>query len=283
MGDTTCLNCGVVLQGPFCAACGQRALPPNPTVREIAADAWSELTGYDGRLVATLRGLLHPGFLTREYLSGRRARYVTPVRLYLVLSVLYFIVAAAAPQVDARVGDGVVTGPGGFSLQVDGDAWRAMSNEDRASLMEGLADAPWFVRPILHALAEDPEALRARMFVWMPRVFFALLPVFAVIVTLFYRKWNLPTGLVFATYTHAVGFILFTMSGAARFAPAPVVASVVDGIAVLTFVAYVVASLRAVFGGGWTRTVLKACAIGVTYLAVYLPAMLLLLLWVSRR
>ena len=91
MGELTgCLNCGTPLQGAFCAACGQRAVPPNPTVRELAGDAWHELSGYDGRIMSTIRGLVRPGFLTREYLEGRRAHYVPPVRLYLVVSVVYF-------------------------------------------------------------------------------------------------------------------------------------------------------------------------------------------------
>jgi len=45
---STCLNCGAQLSGRFCASCGQRAIPPRPTVRELAGDAWNELVGWDG-------------------------------------------------------------------------------------------------------------------------------------------------------------------------------------------------------------------------------------------
>src|SRR6185503_15425032 len=93
-----CLNCGEVLGGAFCSACGQRSVPINPTVSELAGDAWNELSGYDGRIAATFRHLLRPGQLTVDYLQGRRARYLSPVRLYLICSVVYFLVAAAAPQ-----------------------------------------------------------------------------------------------------------------------------------------------------------------------------------------
>ena len=82
----------------FCGACGQRSVPANPTVSELAGDAWQELSGYDGRIAATFRGLLHPGRLTLEYLQGRRARYLPPIRLYLIASVTYFLLAAAAPD-----------------------------------------------------------------------------------------------------------------------------------------------------------------------------------------
>ena len=63
---------------------------------ELAGDAWQELSGYDGRIAATFRALLHPGRLTIDYLQGRRARYLPPVRLYLIASVVYFVLSAAA-------------------------------------------------------------------------------------------------------------------------------------------------------------------------------------------
>ena len=47
---TDCLNCGAALHGSFCSACGQRSVPPDPTVDEVAGDAWQELSGYDGRI-----------------------------------------------------------------------------------------------------------------------------------------------------------------------------------------------------------------------------------------
>jgi hypothetical protein len=93
---TRCENCGAVLGGPFCAQCGQRAIPPHPTVRELAGDAWNELVGWDGKFLRTVRLLvLRPGELTRSAIEGRRARFITPVRLYLICSVLYFVVSAA--------------------------------------------------------------------------------------------------------------------------------------------------------------------------------------------
>ena len=54
----TCLNCGAGLHGPFCGQCGQRVIPAYPTLREMAADAWHEFRGWDGRFVRTFRRLL---------------------------------------------------------------------------------------------------------------------------------------------------------------------------------------------------------------------------------
>jgi uncharacterized protein DUF3667 len=91
---SVCLNCGTPLRGPFCAGCGQRDVPPYPSVRELAIDAISEFSGWDGRLSQTLRTLIRrPGVLTREFLEGRRARYISPLRVYLTASLVYFVVA----------------------------------------------------------------------------------------------------------------------------------------------------------------------------------------------
>src|SRR3954466_13252843 len=77
-----CLNCGAALAGAFCAECGQRAMPPHPTVRELVGDAFAEFVGWDGKFADTLRTLLRkPGELTRQWLDGRRVRFISPLRL----------------------------------------------------------------------------------------------------------------------------------------------------------------------------------------------------------
>ncbi|HEX6627722.1 MAG TPA: DUF3667 domain-containing protein, partial [Gemmatimonadaceae bacterium] len=106
--STRCLNCAAPLNGPFCAQCGQRDIPPYPTVRELATDAISEFSGWDGRLLNTVRALVtRPGLLTHEFLEGRRARYISPLRLYLSASVVYFLLTAAAPEINLENGRSV--------------------------------------------------------------------------------------------------------------------------------------------------------------------------------
>ena len=53
---SSCQNCGTPLTGRFCSSCGQRAIPPRPTIRELAGDAWNELVGWDGKLLRTRSG-----------------------------------------------------------------------------------------------------------------------------------------------------------------------------------------------------------------------------------
>src|SRR6188474_2233963 len=90
-----CANCQAPLRGQYCSACGQRHEPHIHSVAEFASEALEGLTHADSRLWRTLWSLVSkPGFLTREFIEGRRMRYLPPFRLYLVLSVMLFLVIA---------------------------------------------------------------------------------------------------------------------------------------------------------------------------------------------
>ena len=88
-----CANCGAALRGDYCHACGQ---PVKGLVRHfssVVGDVLDSVFSWDSRTPRTLWPLLrHPGFVTREYLAGRRVRYVSPVRLFFFLAVLTFFI-----------------------------------------------------------------------------------------------------------------------------------------------------------------------------------------------
>ena len=278
-GFDRCLNCGGPLNGPFCSSCGQRVVPPNPTVAELTGDAWQELSGFDGRILATVRGLARPGFLTREYLGGRRAHYLPPVRVYLFVSVLYFVVAAAAPTLDAGGSELVVPG---VRIGLSGSSSDPMvTQQEREEILARLHESPRLVRPVIRAMAEDPAGLRARIFTTLPRVFFAMLPVFAAIVALFFRGRTFPTALVFAVHVHAFAFLALTITEVAKFSESRAVALVASGAVLLALVTYVLRAFRAVYGGSWVAITGKSLAIGVVYLLASLPAFLAALIWAA--
>jgi hypothetical protein len=96
-----CLNCGTELRGQYCGNCGQRARGRLISLWELLQDAFGDLFELDSRLWRTLIPLLaRPGQLTRDYLEGRRARYMPPFRMYLVLSLVFFVVAFFDPRDD---------------------------------------------------------------------------------------------------------------------------------------------------------------------------------------
>lgn len=95
----SCLNCGTTFGGQYCGKCGQRAHSRLISIWELIRDAFGDLFELDSRLWQTLVPLvIRPGQLTRDYLLGRRARFMPPFRTYLVLSVVFFLVAFFDPR-----------------------------------------------------------------------------------------------------------------------------------------------------------------------------------------
>jgi len=132
----TCTNCDADLRGQYCAICGQRARNRMISLWELIREASDVLTSLDSRLWRTL-GLLmfRPGFLTEDYLLGRRARYIPPLRLFLGCSLLFFFLLA----IGARYGleGGVVDGgdePGvNFQINLDDDTGDAAADGTASS------------------------------------------------------------------------------------------------------------------------------------------------------
>lgn len=95
--ESRCLNCGTALRGPFCFRCGQKAEPRPMPLGHFAVEAFEEVFSLDRRFLRTVGRLLaRPGQLTRDWLDGFRVRFVPPFRLYLTLSVVYFVVLAVS-------------------------------------------------------------------------------------------------------------------------------------------------------------------------------------------
>lgn len=89
-----CLNCGEVLTGQHCSHCGQRAKVRVLSLWGLLKDVFGDLTNFDSRLWRTLIPLaFRPGLLTLDFLRGRRASYTPPFRMYLILSVAFFLLA----------------------------------------------------------------------------------------------------------------------------------------------------------------------------------------------
>jgi len=100
-GARLCANCGAPLTGRYCSECGQRHHDqPIAHFWHFVREAAEDLTHADSRLWQTVIALLfRPGFLTREFLEDRRVRYLPPVRLYLVVSVIFFIIAGVHSRI----------------------------------------------------------------------------------------------------------------------------------------------------------------------------------------
>lgn len=97
--DAACRNCATPLAGRWCHACGQDSRDPLRDFGALSAEFLDNVIGWDSRLVSSLRLLFGaPGALTSEFVAGRRARYLGPLRLYLIASIAFFASFTLTPD-----------------------------------------------------------------------------------------------------------------------------------------------------------------------------------------
>jgi hypothetical protein len=230
--------------------------------REFVADH----VGLDTKVPSTLRAMLtRPGLLTAEYLSGHRVRWVAPLKLYLFASLVYFLL---------------------LSLPFLGrlDTTVKLSDEDRAELGIAIADsaipvensaAPGDTTDALERFVADratrfnrmSELERAAYFKsafvrYMPNAVFLLLPVFAGILHLLYRKTGrfYAEHLIFALHVHAFAFVALI--------PMLFLPDVLDVVVPLWLMAYLYLAMRRVYGDSRGRTLKKFAGLFFPYMAV---------------
>jgi len=91
--EKICLNCGTETTGRYCTVCGQENIEPKQTVWHLLTHFFSDLTHFDGKFFITVKDLFaKPGYLSREYMIGRRASYLDPIRMYIFTSAFFFLI-----------------------------------------------------------------------------------------------------------------------------------------------------------------------------------------------
>jgi len=283
-----CLNCSSILYGPYCAVCGQRDVPPHPSIRELVGEAISEFWGWDGRFFRTFLTLFgRPGDLTYQVASGRRVRFISPIRLYLVASLVYFAASAAAPTVRNKEGQALYTGvhvstvrtePGGkSSTPLTG----SLSAEDREKIAAELPNASPLMRPILQRAYEDADAYNRDFQKSIPRAFFVLVPAFALVLSLFFRGRRYPEHLFFALHLQTFLFLVSTIPEVLKFTKSMPVVVGATMCVVVAIVVYTVLALRRTYGTSLVGTIARALGVVSLYLPFYGATMYALLYWAA--
>jgi len=230
-----CLNCGAELTGRWCAQCGQRAAPVRPTLHELLHEAVHEVAHVDGKLIRTAGLLLFkPGELTREFLAGKRVRSVTPVRVYLLCSVLFFGIMSLLPTKQLHV-----------SITRGGDA-QLLKAADRVN--------------------KDPSILVHALESAFPKAMFILMPLFALVVFAFYfraERMYVPH-FYFAVHYHAFAFAMLALFEALSLLHSRA-AGIVRLLLFLTLFPYLGIALQRVYGGRRWLTAVKTVAILTIY------------------
>lgn len=284
-GSNPCLNCGTHVQLNYCPECGQRAIDPDPTLREFVQELAQEFLNWDGKLFATFRLLLtRPGELTQEYLSGRRARFISPLRLYLTCSVLFFFVSAVAPDppVTIKRGNAVQTQIGPLTV-VESDRGAIENYLDSASHSSDRITRAWGTQ-FGNALRHGGK-LSAQLEAALPRAMFVLVPLFAVLVGLVFRRQRMryPQHVAFALHVHAFMFVALLLTLAPRLSmhraqsdALGVANGILVAISFASIAWYLVQAVRRVYATTLRGAIARSALIAGVYSVAFLSATVLI-------
>lgn len=270
-----CLNCYEPTPGAYCASCGQRNADYRVSLRELVGDALDGLFQIDSRISRTiLPFLFRPGFLTREYNAGRRMRYTSPLRMYLLLSVTYFFALSLLRVDNAIQFSGNGDKPGGAKIESK-LAVRATDEVRPPTVHTGIAWLDQRMGSQILALKHLPHDEAKRRFVdtflaQVSKILFVLLPMFAVLLKLLYlrsRRFYIEH-LTFALHLHAFVFFLLLLC------LIPQVRAHPGLVGILCYV-HLILALRTVYSQGWVRTLWKSMALLFLYSLVLIVGLAL--------
>jgi hypothetical protein len=265
-----CKNCGAILLGAFCASCGQRADVHVPSTKELVHEIFEGITHSDSRLWRTLRLLwLKPGKLTLEFVAGRREAYLPPFRLYLVMSVLLFLVASFIHpsetegifRFDQKDVEAHQT-PEGICTEITLDLFGHVYPALQARLRHGC----------LTTVQDHGESILHVVWSTLPKAMFIFLPLIALLHMLVYwwPRVRYAEHLLFFIHLHAFYFSLITVMLLLKDALSawPPSSMPVDSLITIldwAMAIYTVLALKKVFARTWLNTLAKAFGLLIVY------------------
>ena len=249
--EKACLNCGTKLVGPYCSSCGQKA-HIHRSVRAFFQDFLQGLFNFEGKIWRTLPMLAwRPGEMTRRYIAGERARFVSPVALYLFTVFLMFAVlnftGQLAPGTGAHIPQqGLKTGIAEDQAEIaklevqrkaDVDAGKDVAALDRkiAKDKQDIADIqsvlsgrvfssvkntegpPRWIRPFLKNVRDNPQLASMKAQDVASKFSWLLIPIslpFMWLLFPFRRRTNIYDHAVFVTYSLSFMMLLMIAGGA---------------------------------------------------------------------
>jgi hypothetical protein len=274
-----CKNCQAVLVGRYCMNCGQAADVHVPSTGELLHEALEGLTHSDSRLWRTLLWLwFKPGVLTNEFFIGRRMSYLPPFRLYLIISLMFFLTLSFSHGSRVEIvsaGNSTVHASDPKDLPCDNmvQFFGSMRNPRNPAWDQRLN------RACLEIRRDNGQNLQKGIFATLPKAMFVFLPLLAFLNMLLYwrPRHRYAEHLVFFLHLQAFFFsmgILMILVGACA-GWWPTLAGASNGVQTLlglSLPVYTVLAMRRVFNNSWPLIVLKALALAVIYLAVFAVA-----------
>jgi hypothetical protein len=274
-----CKNCHAPLSGRFCVNCGQAANVHVPTTSELMHELLEGLTHSDSRLWRTLKDLwFSPGKLTAEFIAGRRAAYLPPFRLYLIVSIVFFLIESLVPTRIVFVQFDDAPPPAASAPHAKVVTPGAASCDDPD--VPSFPGHPIWNQKIKHACLEivrdNGANLTHAAIGAMPKAMFIFLPLVAFLHMLLYwrPRRRYAEHLLFFVHLHAFIFsvaILLTLAASAADAWPTLkgTASIFKSLLGWSLPVYTVFAMRRVFRSSWGGTLGKGIALFFIYMLVF--------------
>ena len=248
--EKSCLNCGTKLTGPFCSTCGQRA-HVHRSVRTFLQDFLVGLFNVEGKIWRTLPMLAwKPGEMTRRYIAGERARFISPVALYLftvfaMFAVLNFNGALGGPgqtpnvkvgldsaisaqqqelgRLEVKRGIAAAAGKDVSDLnkEIAGRKQALSASQQIAAnnsfvLKNSDPKVPALIRPFIRHVKDNPQLVAMKVQDSASKFSWLLIPIsvpFMWLLFPFRRKYNTYDHVVFVTYSLSFMMLLVVFGG----------------------------------------------------------------------
>jgi hypothetical protein len=277
---THCENCGAALTGPYCANCGQPAIDYHRSFGTILLDAADAFFNLDARFFTTFALLfVKPWRLTNDFLAGKRQRFVHPLRVYLMASLVFFVlikqlnlnkphrppgtshVSVAQLKKGAAAGGPTVAPKAAAATDDDGVSFRISPGDEK--------NLPPFLRWVKDRAEEKigPTGARGDLFLQalldnLPYMVLGCIPIFSVVLKLLYirkRRFYIEH-LIFALHTHAFVFLSTAVIIGVGFFLSwklPHLTGLVCTLLSFAVVAELLVAIRRVYRQNWFATLFK--------------------------
>ncbi len=217
--NSTCKNCeqSISTEAKFCAGCGQNVISLRRPLWPVVKETVHESLDIDGRLMLTLKTLiLSPGKLTLDYDLGKRAKYTPPLRMYIVISILFFLILSQIDLSDPQV-----------SFQTNS------------------------------------------VNIFLPRIMFLLLPIFAFLLRVIYPSTYYISNLVFSVHIHCFAYMMLAILLPLESIEDEHILFLFIQMPFLAYLVYYIAmAIKLFYAQNWLKTIVKSFSLIIVYLGL---------------
>lgn len=254
--DDECQNCGHTVTMVYCGHCGQKNIETRQSFSHLIGHFAEDLTHYDSAFWKTIKYLLfRPAQLTTTYLDGRRQAYVPPVKLYIFISFVTFLLLGfyshRAENVDKTIHESdlqtpalIKTDKGDFKSEEELEAFQNNAKES-----DKMSTAQYWVSKKVIGLQKkkiDGEEFVEAFTHMLPKVLFVYMPIFAFWLWLFHgkKRWYFFDHGIFTLHYFSFLLLLFTISVIINWLPELLltkdVSSIINNVTTIILVLYAI-------------------------------------------